>query len=244
MAARLDAFDVTPGHVGGRAGDAGVNEHQVGLQLRHAFGGQDERGDLDLAVGVELDVPQAAVGRHHLVLRADGLLEHVLFDVDAFAAPAGFCVAISPRRACRACSRPTVNAELEPMPLRAGRSPSWCSSTPRSIRRQRSVSRTAGWRISSMALAVLDLAVDDAEAVLEERRQIAASEIAIFVDGRGQDGPAVAAIPAGVVGPAAEEGDAEGGSADDHSLTFAGNAISPPPRRSIAGVLRAVRGRG
>ena len=38
------------------------------------------------------------------------------------------------RRAGRAgaCSRPTVNAELEPMPLRAGRSPSWCISRPRS----------------------------------------------------------------------------------------------------------------
>ena len=30
-------------------------------------------------------MPQAAVGRHHLVLRADRLLQHVLLDVDALA---------------------------------------------------------------------------------------------------------------------------------------------------------------
>ena len=57
----------------------------------------------------------------------------------------------SPRSACRACSRPTVNDELDPMPLRAGRSPSWWISTPRVMSRNFSDSRTDGCRISSTA---------------------------------------------------------------------------------------------
>ena len=95
-------------------------------------------------------------------------------------------------------------------------------------------------------LARLDLAVDDADAVLEERRQIAAGEVAILVDGGGQDGAAVLPIPARVVGAAAEEGDAEGGSADDHSLTSCRGTPCPSGRRCrrpFPAVPGAVRGR-
>ena len=109
-----------------------------------------------------------------------------------------------------------MKAELEPMPLRAGRSPSWWISRPRSKSRKRSTSRTAGCLISSTVCARLDLAVDDADAVLEERRQVAAGEVAILVDGRGQHRAAVVAIPGGIIGAAAEERDAIGGPADDH----------------------------
>src|SRR5438552_12513213 len=45
------------------------------------------------------------------------------------------------------------------------------------------------------APAVLDLAVDQANAVLEERRQVAAGEVAVFIDRRGEDGAAVLKIP-------------------------------------------------
>src|SRR5262245_43749309 len=60
--------DVTPGDVGGRPGDAGVKEHQVRFQLDDPSGRQDQRVNGDFAVGLEADVPQAAVGGHHLVL--------------------------------------------------------------------------------------------------------------------------------------------------------------------------------
>ena len=66
--------------------------------------------------------------------------------------------------------------------------------------------------------ARLDLAIDDAQAMLEEGRQETTTQVAILVDGGCEDGPAVRPIPAGVIGAAAKEGEAEGGSADDHSL--------------------------
>src|ERR1700722_4155935 len=65
-------------------------------------------------------------------------------------------------------------------------------------------------------VAGLDIAIDDADAMFKERRQMATSEIAVFVDGDREDGAAVGLIPSGVVGAAAEEGDAVGRSADNH----------------------------
>ena len=64
--------------------------------------------------------------------------------------------------------------------------------------------------------AGLDLAIDQANAVLEEGRQIAAGEVAVFVDGAGENGAAVNAIPRRIIGAAAEKGDAKRGATDDH----------------------------
>ena len=69
-------------------------------------------------------------------------------------------------------------------------------------------------------LAVLHLGVDHAILVLEERRQIAAGDVAVLVDGGREDGAAVLPIPGRIVGAAAEEGDAKWGSADDHFSTL------------------------
>ena len=110
--------------------------------------------------------------------------------------------------------------------------------------RKRSASRTAGWLISSSVVHVLDLAVDDADAMLEERRQIAAGEIAVLVDGGRQHRAAVLAIPGGVVGAAAEEGDSEGSSADDHSMTSSRNTVNVPcPPRGYPSPAADARGR-
>jgi hypothetical protein len=46
--------------------------------------------------------------------------------------------------------QPDTDEELEPIPLRAGRSPSWWISTPRSKPRKRRISRTAGCWMSSI----------------------------------------------------------------------------------------------
>ena len=68
-------------------------------------------------------------------------------------------------------------------------------------------------------LDVLDDRVDDAELVIEERRQLANADVAVLVDGRRQHGAAMLAIPVRVVGAAAEERDAERRAADDHLVT-------------------------
>src|SRR5437667_10837025 len=65
--------------------------------------------------------------------------------------------------------------------------------------------------------AVLDLRVDDADLVLEKRRQVTTRQIAVFVDRGRQHRTTVFAIPLGIVGAATEERDSKGCAADDHS---------------------------
>ena len=78
--------DVAAGDVGGGAGDAGVEEHQVRLQLGERGSAAAMTGSTAISPsGWNLTWLQPAVGRHHLVLRADRLLEHVLLEVDALA---------------------------------------------------------------------------------------------------------------------------------------------------------------
>ena len=71
------------GDAGGRAFDARVEEHEPGIEFADAIGRHDDRPDRNLAAGQEADVVQPAVGRGHLVLRADGLVEQFLLDMDA-----------------------------------------------------------------------------------------------------------------------------------------------------------------
>jgi hypothetical protein len=56
--------------------------------------------------------------------------------------------------------------------------------------------------------------------VLKEGREIPAGQVAILVDCGGQNAPAVLTIPYGIVGTASEEGNAERGSANDHSYAY------------------------
>ena len=65
-------------------------------------------------------------------------------------------------------------------------------------------------------VARLNVAIDDADAMLKERRQMATSEVAIFVDGGRENGAAVRVIPRRIIRSAAEKGDAVGRSADNH----------------------------
>ena len=63
---------------------------------------------------------------------------------------------------------------------------------------------------------VLNLRVNNAMFVLKKRRQMAATDVTILVDGRGQHRAAVLLIPSRVVGAAAEKRDAKWGAGDDH----------------------------
>src|SRR5439155_5877826 len=75
-------------------------------------------------------------------------------------------------------------------------------------------------------LACLDLRIDDADAVLEERRQVPAGQVAIFVDSRPEDGTSVLAIPGRVVRSAAEEGDSKRCPTDNHRVPRSPNSIA------------------
>ncbi len=54
-------------------------------------------------------------------------------------------------------------------------------------------------------LTVLDLGIDDAELVFKERRQVAARDITVFVDRRGEHRSAMLTIPSRIVRTAAKE---------------------------------------
>src|ERR1700687_4801161 len=68
--------------------------------------------------------------------------------------------------------------------------------------------------------ARLDLPINDANGMRENRRQVAARQVGVFVDCGSQHRSAVGAVPARIVGASAKKGDAKGCSADDHPVTF------------------------
>jgi hypothetical protein len=68
-------------------------------------------------------------------------------------------------------------------------------------------------------MTVLDLGVHHTDFVLEEGRQIPARQIAVFIDRRCEDSPAMLAIPGGIVRSTPEERNAVWSSADDQSLS-------------------------
>src|SRR5262249_18558266 len=63
----------------------------------------------------------------------------------------------------------------------------------------------------------LDPRINDLGLVLEERRQAAGAGVAIFVRRGGDDRTAMLAEPGRIMGPAAEQGNAEWCAADDHA---------------------------
>ncbi len=66
------------------------------------------------------------------------------------------------------------------------------------------------------ALGHFDVRINDAVAMLEKRREIAASEIAVFVDCRGENRSAMLGRPLGIIGAASKKGDPEWGAGNDH----------------------------
>src|SRR4051812_38048510 len=78
----------------------------------------------------------------------------------------------------------------------------------------------------------LDLRINDARLVLKERRQPPHRDVAILVDGGAEDRAAMLAKPSRVVGPAAEQRNAEGGAGDDHTARFIGSALPRTGRQS------------
>src|ERR1035437_9898501 len=64
--------------------------------------------------------------------------------------------------------------------------------------------------------AILDIGIDYPESVLEERREIAAIDVAILVNGRAQHRPTLFAIPLGIICATAKERDPVWSASDNH----------------------------
>src|ERR1700731_972109 len=91
----------------------------------------------------------------------------------------------------------------------------------------------------------LDLGINDLRLVLEERRQPARGDVAIFVD-RGPDHrAAVLAKPRRIIGATAEQRDAKRGAADDHAGRWSN--LAPKTRSaslSDSGVPMSMKAKG
>ena len=147
---------------------------------------------------------QAAVGRGHLVLRADRLPEQLLLDVNPLHG-----------QLVLADHAPFQGMQRMQQPHGEGRAGAHAAAggqvavvmdfhAPGNLQElQRFADR--GVRNLVDGLAILDLRIHHADAVLEERRQIAASQITVLVDRRGDDRAAMVAIPAGVIRPPPRE---------------------------------------
>ena len=78
--------------------------------------------------------------------------------------------------------------------------------------------------------------VGGAEAVREVGGEAVEGEVAVLVDGGGEDGAAVDAVEFGEVGAAAKKGDAEGGAGDDHGRTTFPDWTSATKARTVGAV--------
>jgi hypothetical protein len=67
-------------------------------------------------------------------------------------------------------------------------------------------------------LYVLNVGINDAVLVLEERGQTPAGNVAILVDGRCENGAAMFPKPSGIVSATAKEGNSERGTRDNHDF--------------------------
>ena len=203
-AAVLDVLDVGAGHAGGRALDARVEEHEPGVEFAHAVGRHDDRPDRNLAAGQEADVVQSAVGRGHLVLRADGLVEQFLLDVDALG---GQLVLADhpPFQGVQGVQQPDGKGRTGPHAAAGGQVAVVVDFHAAGNLQVFQCLADGGVRDLVDRMAVLDLRVDHADAVFEEGRQVAAGQVAVLVDRRGDHRAAVVPIPPRIIGSPAQK---------------------------------------
>ena len=200
----LHAAGVAGGDIRRRALDAGVKQHQVGVQLREPVRGDGHRLDAKIPVLQKADAVHAAVGRADLVLRADGLLQHVLLDVNALRSQLLFADGASLQRVERVeqadgerRTRPHAAAPRQ-IAVVVDFHPAFHFQIAQGFARGRVLNFV-------QCVAILNLGIHHTDAVLEKRRQIAAAEVAILVDGGRQHRAAVLAIPRRIIRPAAEK---------------------------------------
>src|SRR5580692_10068673 len=91
----------------------------------------------------------------------------------------------------------------------------------------------------------LDLGINDFRLVLEERRQPAHADVAIFVDRGADHRAAMLAKPRRIIGAAAEQRDAKRGAADDHADRSSNLAAKRPAASfSDSGVPMSMKANG
>src|SRR5580700_10123762 len=214
--AAVHILDLVLGEIGGEARKPGEEQHQRLRKLRAPRRRQDERQYREGAVLVKVDAVEAAIGRPDLVLAADVFLEHFLLDADRFAAE----VALTDHPGIE-----RVERVQEPDRERAARAQSGAGRQVGIVMDLKALGHAhvgqdaAHRRVLDLGqlLDQFDLGINDLRLVLEERRQPAHADVAIFVDRGADHRAAVLAKPRRIIGAAAEQRDAKRGAADDHT---------------------------
>src|SRR5439155_9445904 len=70
------------GDLGGKTGESGEAQHQMGVELRLALKRNDDRRNIKRTVVAKLDIIQSAVSGDDLILRPHVLLKKLLLNVD------------------------------------------------------------------------------------------------------------------------------------------------------------------
>src|SRR5256886_14017104 len=195
--------------------DPRIEQHEVGGELVHAVGADGHRRQRDSAVLMDHNVIQAAVGRQHLILRADGFLQDVLLQVHAFRRQAVFTHHLALER-IEGVEQAHREGRAGP-DATAGRNVRVVVNLYTALDLQIAQRLTNG-RMRDLfdRLTVLDLGVDDAVPMVEKGRQVATVDVAILVDRRRQHGAAMLVVPVRIIRAATEKGDTKRRSANDH----------------------------
>src|SRR5579862_949084 len=203
------------GDIGSRPLYAGVKKHEARGQRAQPFGGEDHRLHRKLPAPRKADLVEPAIRRLHLVLRADRFLQALLLYMDGLRRE--LVLAGHPRLE-RAQGVQYADRERRAGPhAAAGGQVAIVVNLDAAMDFQETQRLADGGMLNFVqTIAVLDLRINDADAVFKKRREMAHGEVAILVNRRGQDGAAVFAVPGRVVRSSAKEGNPEGGSADDH----------------------------
>lgn len=213
----MDAGKEGSGDFGGTSRDAREKEHEVVLELLPPLLAQGDGVDENVPVLVEDQLVESSVGDSGLVLGAYVFGKDALLDFEAFFEESMGADVVSLVRVKRlqqasyeggagahaaAGGQVCVVVDLEP--VLDAEVPHDCGDD--------------GVFDFIEGLGLLDFRVNDLVVVFEEGGEFAAADVAVFVDGAGQGGSAVLAVPGWVVGASTEKGNAERGLRYDHPI--------------------------
>ena len=184
--------------------DAGEHEHQMALQRVQPVWRQHDRRDAVGSILRDRDVIEAAKRGGHLILQPDTLAQHALLDVNRLVRQRLLRdVAAVERMNGVDQSHGERRARSE---ARAGRQIAVVMNLEALVDLEPLEHAAHGGMLNlADLLDVFDDGVDDAKAMVEERRQLADADVAVLVDGRRQHGAAVLAIPLWIIRSAPEK---------------------------------------
>ena len=211
----LEIFDFRFGHIRSDPRETGEAKHQMALQFALALFRQNDGRDMECVIFPKLNMVEAAEGRRDLILRTHVFLDDILFDIDGILCEAIFCNV--PAVQCSESMHQSDGKRGTGTEARASRQVTIVVNFEAFLATRPAQDCTNRRVLNLIHVAhILDQGIDDAVLVLEERGQLAATDIALLVYGCRKNGPTIFPKPSGIVGAAPEKGYPERGARDNH----------------------------